>query len=152
MTSDGPAPRFAASSFPEIQGIRLMPGAAEATLVNLSSSGILVECSSRVLPGTVLTVEFSGGFSPESVEGRVIRCEVKGIAPEGTLRFHIGLAFTRPIALPGDRTALVAAPPRAAAPWPPAAAVTPASNAPAPTAPPAAAADPKAPTIPRNRW
>jgi hypothetical protein len=53
MTSGRPARRYAAHSFPEIQGIRLVPPGAAVTLVNLSATGVLVECESRLLPGAV---------------------------------------------------------------------------------------------------
>jgi hypothetical protein len=100
MTSERPARRYAAHSFPEIQGIRLVPPGAAATLVNLSATGVLVECESRLLPGKVVTVEIAGTFSPASIEGRVIRCEVIGIATNGSLGYRIGLAFSTRIALP----------------------------------------------------
>jgi hypothetical protein len=86
--------RYPASAFPEIQGIRLAPLGATSTLVNLSATGILVECTEGVLLGTVLTVHFQGTFSPASIEGRVARCQVSGIAADGSLRYHLGLAFS----------------------------------------------------------
>jgi hypothetical protein len=164
MTGERPARRYAASSFPEIQGIRLVPSGASATLVNLSATGILVESTSRSVPGMVLTVEFAGTFSPASVEGRVIRCEVIGIGADGSLRFNIGLAFTTPIALPtgaadepGARApAPASSPPAPAAPPPAPAAPPPAATAPprAPAAPPQAAAIAPTASAPvlRNRW
>ena len=122
MTGERPARRYAASSFPEIRGVRLVPSGAAATLVNLSATGVLVECESRLLPGAVLTVEFIGTFSPALVEGRVIRCEVVGIATNSSLRYRIGLAFSTRIALPNEapeetdtRTEAPVAPPPAAA-------------------------------------
>ena len=45
MTGERPARRYAAATFPEIRGIRLLPSGAEATLVNLSATGVLVECT-----------------------------------------------------------------------------------------------------------
>lgn len=130
MTSERPARRYAASMFPAIQGILLVPPGTAATLVNLSVTGVLVECEDRLLPDTVLTVEFTGTFSPASIEGRVIRCEVIGIAANGSMRYRIGLAFTTRITLPSDaadetdtRAAEPVAPPPAAAgsatEWPP---------------------------------
>jgi hypothetical protein len=137
MTGERPARRYAAATFPEIRGIRLLPSGAAATLVNLSVTGVLVECTSRSVPGTVLTVEFAGTFNPASIEGRVIRCEVKGIATDGSLRFHIGLAFSTPIALPND-----------ASDGPDARGAAPAPAAPAAVGFPAMGAPP----VLRNRW
>jgi hypothetical protein len=109
----------------------LAPPGVAATLVNLSTSGALVECTSRPLPGTLLTVHFAGTFTPAAIEGRVVRCEVAGIAANGSLRYHLGLAFSTSLALP------VAAEDDAAA------------GEAAPTLPPpASVAEP----ILRNRW
>jgi len=140
MTGEPVARRYPASAFPEILGIRLAPTGATATLVNMSATGVLVECASRPLPGAVLTVHFTGTFSPASMKSRVIRCEVAGIAADGSLRYHVGLAFSTRIALPNEIEdgvdASVAAPP-----GPPLAAAVVA----------AAAADMVAPAL-RNRW
>jgi len=94
--------RHLAASFPEIRGVRLAPLGGDATLVNLSSTGVLVECASRVSVGTALTVTFEGTFTPSSVVSRVTRCEVSGIAGDGSLRFHLGMAFDRRIAVDED--------------------------------------------------
>ena len=122
MTGEAAARRYPASAFPEIQGIRLAPPGVAATLVNLSAAGVLVECASRLLPGTVLTVHFKGTFNPASIESRVVRCEVAGIATDGSLRLHLGLAFSTRIALPNEAdddvdacAAAPSAPPLAAA-------------------------------------
>jgi hypothetical protein len=118
MLSDRPSRRYPASAFPEIQGIRLAPLGVPAALVNLSSTGVLVDCASRVLPGTVLTVEFGGTFTTPSADGRVSRCEVSGIAIDGSLRYHLGIEFKTQLALPveirdedRDRGAAPGAPP-----------------------------------------
>jgi hypothetical protein len=102
MTGEPVARRYPASAFPEIQGIRLRPPGVDATLVNLSATGVLVECASRSLPGTLLTVAFTGTFSPALIECRVVRSEVVGIASDGSMRFHLGLAFSTRIALPNE--------------------------------------------------
>jgi hypothetical protein len=136
MTGERPAPRFAAQSFPEIQGIRLVPPGAPATLVNLSATGVLVECESRLLPDRAVTVEIAGTFSPSSIQGRVTRCEVIGITASGSLGYRIGLAFNTRITLPNGDEATAAVPPAA------------------PASVPAVAAPDAVPTPPvlRNRW
>jgi len=125
--------RHPALAFPEIRGVRLAPIGAAAKLVNLSATGVLVECDSRGVPGTPMTVQFEGTFTPPSIDSHVIRCEVCGISADGSLRFHIGLAFNTRIALAVDAGEGVAE--------------TPAANA---APPPAAAAGAK--RVPRNRW
>jgi hypothetical protein len=118
-----PARRHPASSFPGIRGVRLAPLRATAGLVNLSATGALVETTDRPALGSTLTVCFDGPFDPASIEGRVVRCEVAGISADGSLRYHLGLAFSRRVTLAQDanaevdaRTAVPAAPSLVAAP------------------------------------
>lgn len=99
------APRRQASLVPSITGIRLSPHGADATLVNISTSGVLVECSSRLQPGTSVTVVFDGTFSASPIEGRVARCSVATIGRKGVLRYHVGIAFKNPITLDAPATA-----------------------------------------------
>ena len=100
MMGERVACRYPASAFPEIEGIRLAPSGAAATLVNMSATGGLVECTSRAAPGAALTLHFKGTFEPASIKARVVRCEVAGISADGSLRFHLGLAFSTRLALP----------------------------------------------------
>jgi len=102
MTGDRVACRCQASAFPEIEGIRLAPAGVAATLVNMSATGSLVQCASRALPGAAMTVHFKGTFDPPSIKSRVVRCEVTGIAVDGALRYHLGLASATRIALPNE--------------------------------------------------
>jgi PilZ domain len=102
MTPERVARRYPASAFPEIARVRLMPGDIAATLVNLSATGILVECASSQHMGGLLTVHFEGTFIPAIIRARVVRCEVAGIASDGSLQFRVGFAFTERIALPND--------------------------------------------------
>jgi PilZ domain len=94
------AERLAPSSVPGINGIHLSPGGGEAHLVNISTSGVLVRCATRLLPGTAVTVVFDGGFKPSSVKGKVVRCLVADIAGSGGLSYHIGIHFKDAIDLP----------------------------------------------------
>lgn len=93
------APRLQASLVPSITGVRLSPHGADATLLNISASGVLVECTSRFRLGTAVTVVFDGTFSSSSVEGRVARSSVATMDKNGVLRYHIGIAFNSRIAL-----------------------------------------------------
>jgi PilZ domain len=134
MTDELVARRYAAAEFPEIQGVYLSPPGAAATLVNLSATGVLVGCAARLAPGMVLTVQFKGTFRPATIESRVVRCEVAGIAPDGSLLFQIGLAFSAHIALAQDADAA-------------------AEKFAASEMLEAAVAAPRGPvTLPRNRW
>lgn len=93
------ATRHPAAEMTAITGIRLSPGGREAFLVNISTTGVLVRCATRLLPGTPITVVFEGGFSPSSTKGRVVRCMVADIGREGGLSYHIGVAFNGVIPL-----------------------------------------------------
>ena len=93
------APRLPASAVPSITGVRLSPHGSEATLLNISASGILVECTGRLRLGMAVTTIFEGGFSPSTIEGRVARSSVANVSKKGVLQYHIGIAFNSPIAL-----------------------------------------------------
>lgn len=130
---------------PGITGIRLTPTGGDGTLVNLSASGVLVECESRVAPRTPITVRFIGTFSPASADGRVVRCLVAGIGKDGTIRYQIGIAFTELIpfnAADASPLPVSAASPSALPQEPP-----PSIEIAAETIPP-----PSRPVTVRNRW
>ena len=84
---------------PEITGLRFSPHGVEATLINISTSGILVECGERLKAGSAVTVVFEGTFTPRTAEGRVARHSVSAMGRDGRLRYHVGLAFTKDIPL-----------------------------------------------------
>jgi len=92
------APRRPASQVPAITGVRVPPHASSATLLNISATGALLECTGRLSLGTAVTVFFDGTFSPSSVDSRVTRSAVSSMDKKGVLRYHIGLAFNDPIA------------------------------------------------------
>ena len=91
--------RRPASLVPSITGVRLSPHGVEATLVNISSTGVLLECGSRLQPGSVVILIFAGGFTPSSIESRIVRSLVAGIDKSGALRYQLGIAFSKPITL-----------------------------------------------------
>lgn len=89
-----------------IAGIRLHPPGSPAQLVNISPTGLLAESAAKLRVGTVLQVEFEGGFTPSTVPGRVVRCEVAAMERDGILRYYIGIDFDSqlPIAVPSAPT------------------------------------------------
>jgi len=94
------AARRLASAVPSITTVRISPPGFEATLIDISESGLLVECGSALKLGQIVTVEFEGTFSPQSVEAQVIRSAVASMTSEG-IRYEVGLSFAASIAL-GD--------------------------------------------------
>jgi hypothetical protein len=127
--------RRLASQVPSIAGLRLFPYGANATLVNISTSGLLAECTVGLKAGSLVTVLFEGGFSPESIACRVVRCAVSAVG-QGRLCYHVGIAFNATIApdLTLERSAQAEKPPRFAD-----------SNVSLPVSTPA-------PPVARNRW
>jgi hypothetical protein len=103
--------RRPATSVPNITGLQLLPGGGEATLVNISPTGLLAESASRLQVGSSVKILFEGGFSPASVAGRVARCEVAAMGRDGLLRYHIAVEFDSPLALEAEREEVEEVPP-----------------------------------------
>ena len=81
--------------------------------MNISTSGVLVECASKPRPGSAVTVHFVGGFTPASVRGRVARTIVASLGKDGVLHYMIGIAFDEAIELDSQLAEPAAAPPPA---------------------------------------
>ena len=90
--------RVPAELVPTITGVRLSPFGGTSSLVNISTSGLLVKGDRRVLLGTALTISFAGTFSPATARGRVARCEVRSIEA-GVVWYDIAIAFDSAIPL-----------------------------------------------------
>lgn len=93
------APRRHASLVPSITGLRLSPCGGEASLVSISTSGVLVKCNTRLTLGSGVKVMLDGTFSPSSIKSRVARCFVADIDSYGVLWYHVGIVFNEPITL-----------------------------------------------------
>jgi hypothetical protein len=145
------APRYPAALVPGITSLRMSPHGAEATLVNISTTGLLAECAVRLKTGSTVIVQFEGTFTPATAQGRVARCTVSRVSGTGTLIYHVALAFAAPIPLPEELERMAAAfdaPAPAALPQTAARAET---ENPAPVAAPAPSAEDERPAV-RNRW
>ncbi len=99
------APRRPASAVPSITGLLISPHGVDGTLVNISESGVLAECSERLKPGTAVTVVFEGTFAQRTAEGRVARSAVSSLGDDGRLRYHVGISFAKRIHLDAVRGA-----------------------------------------------
>jgi hypothetical protein len=95
------AARRPASAVPSISGLTLSPYGAAATLVNISSTGLLAESGVPLKIGNFVKVIFDGAFAPQSVEGRVVRICVASMAASG-VRYSIGVRFKGAIDLESD--------------------------------------------------
>ena len=101
--------RIPADRVPSIEGVRISPGDEISALVNISTSGVLVECTSRPRPGSAVTVHFLGTFTPATVRGRIARTMVASLGKDGVLHYMVGVAFDNPIEVEEQ----LAAPPEA---------------------------------------
>ena len=141
------ASRRPASAVPAITSLRISPHGVEATLVNISETGVLAECGERLKPGSAVTVVFEGSFTPRTMEGRVARNSVSSMGADGRLRYHVGISFKQRLELPPHEE-----------PAPAPAESAPAAADAAPAATPDAAATPAAVVAVsslqpvRNRW
>jgi hypothetical protein len=140
-TSDSRGVHPRTSQVPTITGIRLSPYGAAASLVNISASGVLVECTMRLKVESPVLVIFEGAFQPGSAPGRVTRCEVAAMGRDGLIRYHVAIAFSEPIPfeVPASPSAAPAVSPAAA---PAHVEAPPVAEQPAPAQVPAV----------RNRW
>jgi len=91
--------RRPAASMPNITGLQLLPNGGEASLVNISPTGLLAESAARLLVGSSVKIGFEGGFQPATVAGRVARCEVAAMGRDGLLRYHLAIEFDSVLAL-----------------------------------------------------
>lgn len=96
------APRRSAARVPSITALRFSPHGIDATLVNISETGLLAECAQRLRPGSVVVVNFEGTIKVRSVGGRVARSCVSSMGADHSLRYHVGIAFQESIALDDD--------------------------------------------------
>jgi len=96
--------RRPAASVPSITGLRFKPHGIDATLVDISETGLLAECAERLKPGTSVTVLFEGMMAFRSVTGRVARSFVSTMGADCRLRYQVGIAFNDPIVIDDDIT------------------------------------------------
>jgi hypothetical protein len=93
---------------PSIKWLQISPPGFRATLVNISASGLLAEWGLPLKIGQAVTVAFEGTFTPHSVGAQVVRSSIASLT-SASLRYHVGLAFTAPIAFE-DQAAPAAVP------------------------------------------
>jgi hypothetical protein len=76
--------------------VRLLPG-RDASLVNLSRGGALIELESRVLPGTRVEIMLSVPDWRWTGRARVLRCHVSALVREDGVRYRAALQFDAPM-------------------------------------------------------
>ena len=128
-------PRYAAADLPAITTVML--SGEVVSLVNISSSGVLVESSTRFKPSERVRLAITG-LEPNQVGGVIVRCMVSAISTGGKLRYESAIAFTQPVNIPvPPETKPISKPVSAATPAPGGrvAASTPVASAPAVSTP-----------------
>ena len=86
-----------------IVSARVRPG-HEATVINVSASGILIETVCRLLPGTRIELLLYGRHARATAWGRVVRASVAGVAAT-TVRYRGAVVLEQPLSWPTDGSA-----------------------------------------------
>jgi hypothetical protein len=92
--------RFASADDHGISSARVRPG-HDASLVDVSSSGALIETHHRLLPGSSIELQLNGQQRRASMRGRVVRCAVvrlraSGVWYRGAIAFEQALPWFAP--------------------------------------------------------
>jgi len=90
--------RRSLAQLPDVTAVKV--ASQEVDVINASNGGILIECSLRLPPGTESRLEILRSDAALRVSGRVLRCQVMEISPDG-LRYQIAIAFSKPIDIGG---------------------------------------------------
>jgi hypothetical protein len=90
--------RWAPAALTACSRVRLRAG-RELAVVNVSTTGALVEGTARLLPGTHVEVHVTAAQGRVLVRARVVRCAVWSVTAE-LLTYRGALAFNAPVDLP----------------------------------------------------
>ena len=92
-------PRLTTTECEWLTVVRLLPG-REARVVNLSSTGALVETPARLLPGTGVSLLLGAPDWRQVIDALIVRCAVCALIPEDGARYRAGLLFRCEVAFP----------------------------------------------------
>jgi CheY-like chemotaxis protein len=87
--------RWARAELPWLSSIRLSWG-QHLRLLNISSSGVLVESGMRLSPGSTTTFQIEGTDGPLVVPARVVRCRVSDVDSLG-VKYETAAVFDRTV-------------------------------------------------------
>jgi hypothetical protein len=85
------ATRWEGWQLPWLKSINV-PGGIEARLINLSSTGLLVESGARIAPGAATTFRLWGPHRDLTVPARIVRSEVASVDRFG-VKYHAAAVF-----------------------------------------------------------
>jgi CheY-like chemotaxis protein len=77
-----------------------LPHASDARVVDISSTGVLIETPSKIPPGTMMNVELVGPEMSMNVPARMLRAHVADVDSLG-VRYRVAAAFVRQLDMPG---------------------------------------------------
>jgi hypothetical protein len=106
-------PRRTRGEVPWLSTVTL-PWGLEVDLLNISRTGMLVETSSRFVPGTATEFQLSGPDTNLAVSARFVRSEVAAVGPLG-VKYHAAATFAKELPLAGQLESGVDSAPRAVA-------------------------------------
>jgi len=95
------AQRKTRADLPWLSTIKL-PWGLEVRLLNMSTSGMLVETTSKFMPGSVADFEITGADDSIVVPARFVRSEIVGVDARG-VRYRAAAVFEREVDLDGPR-------------------------------------------------
>ncbi|HXW08650.1 MAG TPA: hypothetical protein VD833_25690 [Vicinamibacterales bacterium] len=87
------------SEVPSLWMIRL-PWGSEARVIDISTSGVLLESSSKLSSGATFDLQVLGEGTSLLVPARTVRSEVASVDPRG-VRYRMAAAFGRELTIPG---------------------------------------------------
>ena len=106
-------PRWTRDQVPWLSSVKL-PWGPEVEVVNISKSGMLVETSSKLLPGSTADFHVSGFDTDLSVPIRVVRSEIGAVNRLG-VTYQAAVTFTGDVPFPDDFGDTTSAPRKLAA-------------------------------------
>ena len=92
------SPRIATAGEHRIARARVRPG-HEASVLNASTHGALIETACRLLPGRTLELQLERSGQRSTVRGRVLRSKVVRVLPS-SLVYQGAIGFEKPLAWP----------------------------------------------------
>ena len=93
------ARRRASGELPWLWTVKL-PGGSQVSVVDISSTGVLLETASRMTDGSTVDLQLLGQGTNVTVPARMIRTQVAAVTGLG-VKYRVAAAFAHDLALPG---------------------------------------------------
>ncbi len=93
------ARRRASGELPWLWTVKV-PGGSQVSVVDISSSGVLLETASRMRDGSTVDLQLLGQGTNVTVPARMIRTQVAAVTGLG-VKYRVAAAFAHDLALPG---------------------------------------------------